>query len=135
MVSSTGAVKLCITINLSELSMKTTAKLLKALCIICWLFSIIGCDIRDPEAQFLEGQKYADGDGVPEDKEEALTWFQLAAEQGHASAQFKLGVSYDQGYGVPKDYKESIKWYRLAATIPAGFGIPITTVIDDLMRN
>ena len=84
MALSTGSIKSNKTNIHSEPSMQTTAKLLKALFIICWLLSTIGCDIRDPEAQFLEGQKYANGDGVPEDKEEALKWFQLAAEQGPA---------------------------------------------------
>ena len=104
MVSSTDTFESWITINHFELSMKTTIKLLKALFIICWLFSIIGCDIRDPEAQFLEGKKYANGDGVLEDKEEALKWFRLAAEQGHAEAQLSVGFRYVFGRGVAKDY-------------------------------
>ena len=35
-------------------------------------------------------------EGVPEDKAEAVRWYRLAAEQGHASAQYNLGVMYDQ---------------------------------------
>jgi TPR repeat protein len=95
MVSSTGAVKLCITINLSELSMQTTTKLLKALFIICWLLSTIGCDIRDPEAQFLEGKKYYSGNGVPKNYKEAMKLYRLAAEQGYAPAQWVCRLEMD----------------------------------------
>ena len=38
--------------------------------------------------------------GVSEDDAEAVRWYRLAAEQGHASAQFNLGVMYARGEGV-----------------------------------
>ena len=69
----------------------------------------------DAKAQFNLGIAYFDGQGVPEDKKEALKWFRLAAEQGNAKAQYNLGVVYFDGQGVPKDSKEAVKWYRLAA--------------------
>ena len=55
------------------------------------------------------------GEGVPQDAAEAVRWFRLAAEQGHASAQYNLGVMYDTGEGVPQDAAEAVRWYRLAA--------------------
>ena len=58
---------------------------------------------------------YARGRGVPKDHAEALKWFRMAAEQGHAKAQFNLGVMYARGRGVPKDGAEAVKWYRMAA--------------------
>ena len=42
------------------------------------------------EAQFNLGDMYARGDGVSEDKTEAMKWLRFAAEQGHAEAQFSL---------------------------------------------
>ena len=39
------------------------------------------------DAQFFLGVMYADGRGVPEDDAEAVRWFRLAADQGHAYAQ------------------------------------------------
>ena len=36
---------------------------------------------------------YADGEGVPLDDAEAVRWYHLAAEQGHATAQHNLGVA------------------------------------------
>ena len=44
----------------------------------------------DAEAQFNLGFRYDFGAGVPEDKEEALKWYQMAAEQGLPRAQNAL---------------------------------------------
>jgi TPR repeat protein len=49
------------------------------------------------------------------DYSEAMKWYLLAAEQGHARAQFCVAVNYDEGKGVSQDYKEALKWYRKAA--------------------
>ena len=66
-------------------------------------------------AQTLLGYMYENGQGVPQDFEEAAKWYQLAAEQGNAYAQYNLGQMYRRGQGVPQDYAEAVKWYRLAA--------------------
>ena len=66
-------------------------------------------------AQSNLGVMYANGEGVPQDDQEAVKWYRLAAEQGGASAQFNLGNRYANGQGVPQDYQEAVKWYRLAA--------------------
>ena len=58
---------------------------------------------------------YANGEGVPENDAEAVKWYRLAAEQGHADAQFNLGNMYARGDGVPENDAEAVKWYRLAA--------------------
>ena len=55
------------------------------------------------------------GEGVPENKTEAVKWLTLAAEQGDAEAQYWLGFMYDNGDGVPADDMEAVKWYTLAA--------------------
>jgi hypothetical protein len=65
--------------------------------------------------QSLLGLMYAFGQGVPQDYQEALRWYHLAAAQGDPQAQFYLGVAYYRGQGVPRDYQEAAKWYRLAA--------------------
>ena len=95
--------------------MKNPTKFLKHLLIFCSLFVVTGCDISDPEAQFQEGWRYDNGEGVPQDDREAVKWYRLAAEQGLARAQLKLGSMYQKGEGAPKDHKEATKWYRLAA--------------------
>ena len=69
----------------------------------------------DPAEQFTLGKKYDKGDGVPQDKAQALTWYRKAAEQGYAQAQLLLGIIYDQGVGVAQDYAQALDWYRKAA--------------------
>ena len=61
------------------------------------------------------GYMYYTGEGVPEDDTEAVRWFRLAADQGHALAQNNLGYMYANGEGVPEDDAEAVRWYRLAA--------------------
>ena len=42
------------------------------------------------EAQYSLGVKYDTGEGVPQDDAEAVRWYRLAAEQGHASQRMQL---------------------------------------------
>jgi TPR repeat protein len=46
---------------------------------------------------------YDNGEGVPQDKAEAVRWYRLAADQGDAQAQTNLGVKYAMGEGVLQD--------------------------------
>ena len=58
---------------------------------------------------------YNFGRGVECDYNQAVKWYQEAAEQGHTKAQTNLGVCYENGVGVPQSKSEAIKWYRKAA--------------------
>lgn len=71
--------------------------------------------IVDPRDQFNTGTIYYTGKHVPQDYEEAFTWFTKAAEQGLALAQHNLGFMYERGQGVTKDDKQAIHWYNNAA--------------------
>ncbi len=66
-------------------------------------------------AQVILGLMYAEGEGVAQDCQEAVRWYRLAAEQGHAAGQFSLGAMYTAGQGVPKDYVLAHMWINLAA--------------------
>ena len=68
-----------------------------------------------PVAQCDLGNSYYNGEGVEQDKAEAVRWYRKAAEQGVASAQFNLGVCYYNGKGVEQDKQEAVKWFRKAA--------------------
>jgi len=46
---------------------------------------------------------------------EAVKWYRMAAERGHAQAQLKLGWMFTVGLGVPEDPIEAIRWYRRAS--------------------
>ncbi len=50
-----------------------------------------------------------------QDYAEALRWYRMAAEQGHADAQFHMGLMYNNGWGVRKNYAEALRWHRKAA--------------------
>ena len=69
----------------------------------------------DADAQGKLGYAYFKGEGVPEDKTEAVKWFRLSAAQGFAGGQDKLGYAYFKGEGVPEDKTEAVKWFRLSA--------------------
>ncbi len=73
-------------------------------------------NLADPGAnayrQFDLGQMYYRGIQVPEDLQEAATWFYRAANQGHGHACHWLGLMYENGQGVPQDAAEAAKWYR-----------------------
>jgi len=56
------------------------------------------------------------GEGVPQSYVEAVKWFRLAAEQGHATSQAELGIGYTKGEGVPQNYVIAHMWFNLAAS-------------------
>ena len=56
---------------------------------------------------------YEYGAGAPQDYEEAVTWYRMAAEQGYAPGQRHLGVMYANGHGVPQDLVRAYMWYHL----------------------
>ena len=47
--------------------------------------------------------------------EEAVRWYWLAAEQGHADGQYKLGCAYYFGQGIEEDDFKAARWFRRAA--------------------
>src|ERR1700676_4638865 len=55
-------------------------------------------------AQFMLGNMYFNGSGIPRDYARAMQWYSLAANQNCAPAQNNLGVMYLQGHGAPQDY-------------------------------
>lgn len=68
----------------------------------------------DPLAQNALGLRYAQGDGVKLNEEEAARWFTKAAEQGDVAAQSKLGSLYWVGRGVPASLHDAYFWTILA---------------------
>jgi len=69
----------------------------------------------DAEAQYSLGKMYYEGEGVLEDAEEAVKWYQEAAKQGHPEAQISLGIMYFQGEGIPQDKVRAYSWLNIAA--------------------
>ena len=58
---------------------------------------------------------YVFGEGVAQDYQTAIHWYQLAANQGDAAARLNLGLLYSDGLGIPQDYEAATRWVRLAA--------------------
>ena len=63
------------------------------------------------EEAYKLGRQYYDD----ENYYEAVSYFKIAAELGHAKAQNNMGVCYRNGYSVPQNDKEAVVWYRKAA--------------------
>ena len=68
----------------------------------------------DAAAQNALGLRYATGDGVVLNEQEAVRWFIKAAEQGNVAAQSKLGSIYYSGRGVPQDPNRAYFWMIVA---------------------
>lgn len=82
-------------------------------------------DIEQVEGEelFQRGRESLRDDGWAD----AVRWFRLAADQGHAGAQARLGLMYAKGRSVPRDYVEAVRWFRLGvdqghADAQAGLG-------------
>src|ERR1700741_2059233 len=77
--------------------------------------------LGDSHAQYLLGQMYAFGWGVPKSDDDAIRWFRKAGMWSEgttdpaAAAEYYVGRSYAEGQGVPKDEAESSKWLRRGA--------------------
>ena len=73
----------------------------------------------DSLAQYNLGARYAKGDGVAKDDEQAVHWYRKAAEQGNAKAQYNMGIKYS-GHAlwasVARDDMQAYKWLSLAAS-------------------
>lgn len=61
------------------------------------------------------GIMYYKGEGVKQDRREAVQWFRKAADLGDMNAQFTMGMLYDKGEDLALDQGEAYRWYRKAA--------------------
>jgi hypothetical protein len=73
-------------------------------------------------ANFRIGDMYADGNGVPQDSEEAERWYRRGVDMASAGAgagwlmaDVYLADAYLQSKGVPLDYGEAMHWMKEAA--------------------
>jgi hypothetical protein len=76
--------------------------------------TLMAAEQGDLMAQCRLGYMYLHGNGVDQDYQESLMWFQRAAEQGLSDAQLKLGALHALGKGVYEDSVEAYKWFQLA---------------------
>jgi len=86
---------------------------------VCGANQRVGSGAQDSQAQAKVqhnlGIMYANGRGVPQDYQKAMSWYRKAADQGLAPAQLNLGNMYANGRGLPTDYQQAKFWYCKAA--------------------
>lgn len=63
------------------------------------------------------GVCYAYGNGVTQNKAEAVSWYRKAADLDNDVAMYNLGYCYENGLGVTQDNAEAVKWYQKAADL------------------
>ena len=71
----------------------------------------------DADAQYKLAALYLTGVGVSQNADEALNWFEKAANQNHAAAQYQIGRLYDSFNIGPRDEAKAREWWEKAATL------------------
>lgn len=79
--------------------------------------------LGDLDAQTTLGQLLLDGNGIARDPKLALTWFRIAARQGHAMACNMTGRCLENGWGCEIDLSEAARHYRQAADLGLDWGL------------
>lgn len=69
----------------------------------------------DPTAAYEIGLRFAEGKGVASNFDEAVKWYDRAAQAGVVSAIFRLGTFYEKGLGVKKNADIARRYYVQAA--------------------
>lgn len=73
---------------------------------------------NDNEAQFRLGAMFFNGRpeiGLLPDYEQALEWYEKAAEGGNGHAENNLGMMYYHGLGVGQNYELAFSWFQKAS--------------------
>lgn len=71
--------------------------------------------IGHPVAEWLMGNVYFFGQGMPRDFARAKEMFESAAEQGYFAAFAPTAQMFEQGLGTPADPSKAYYWYNIAA--------------------
>ena len=66
---------------------------------------------------------YYNGEGIKEDRKEALKWYEKAAKMGSIEAMTYVGNIYYMGEGVKKDCQLALSWYEKAAKLGSGIAM------------
>ena len=72
-------------------------------------------ELGHPVAEWLMGNIYFFGQGIPKDYAKAQVMFEAAAQQGYFAAFAPTAQMYLQGLGVPADPGKAYYWYNIAA--------------------
>jgi TPR repeat protein len=72
-------------------------------------------ELGHPVAEWLMGNIYFFGQGIPKDYAKAHAMFEASAQQGYFAAFAPTAQMYVQGLGVPADPAKAYYWYNIAA--------------------
>ncbi|TWI54372.1 hypothetical protein IQ22_02238 [Pseudomonas duriflava] len=75
------------------------------------------------DGQALLGQILLDGHGIQKDPALALTWFRIAADNGHVMARNMMGRCLEHGWGCEPDATAAAQAYRMAAEQGLDWGV------------
>ena len=71
----------------------------------------------DADAQYKLAALYLTGVGVSQNADEALNWFEKAANQNHAAAQYQLGRLYDSLNSSFRNPVKAHEWWEKASAL------------------
>lgn len=75
-----------------------------------------GAELGDISSQTHLAEMYLEGWGVERNLQQALRWYEPAANQRYPLAEYKIGLIYQRGdRTVPRDQTKAITWFRKAA--------------------
>lgn len=99
------------------------------------LFAANTARAADPGEDYVNGQKYFSGDGVPQNYARAAEFFRSAGEAGHPYALYSLALMHEHGYGVKKDMAEARRWYERAAKAGHSGAEGRIEILDDAAKS
>jgi TPR repeat protein len=77
------------------------------------------------------GLLYEHGDGVEQDYQNALAYYQDAAKEHNKAAYYSIALLYYYGYGVSKDYTTSFEWFEKVITEKLKLGATHVCVLNE----
>lgn len=80
-----------------------------------WLYNAALKGRSSKESQRIIGQSFIAGTSVPSNYDEAVHWYELAAQGGDPEAQSELAFLYFSGNYVERDYEKAKYWFHIAA--------------------
>ena len=84
--------------------------------VIAFRLALAAADAGDPDGQNWVGMNYAAGEIIRKDVEKAVSYFNLAAAQGHPTAMYYLGLLYSSELN---DSNAAVEWLEKA--VAAGY--------------
>ena len=94
-------------------------------------------EMGNPSAQVFIGLMHNQGHAVEQNINNAVKWYALASDQGHAPAKWRLAILYYHGSGLTQDYQKAAELFHSAAKLgdtysqkalglmySKGFGVP-----------